>query len=174
MIGYKTYSQCTSTLPLGIPLAYPWQELSCTEEEVETLKAAGFIVVTEEEYDTYKSSLQSDYDTWAAGYAAAATVNYVQEQILKPAIEFGQQIIQNFSAENIAMGITQYGMTAQVLLATMDIIVALQSGSLYDAIAKAKAIPAEKKDAMFITDARLLNFVNKIEDYLGITRSTTL
>jgi hypothetical protein len=45
---------------------------------------------------------------------------------------------------------------------------------LYDAIAQAKAIPAENKDSVFITDARLIKFINKVEEYLGIPLSTTL
>jgi hypothetical protein len=176
MIAYKTFTVCPPVqLIIGIPLSYPWQELQgVTEEQVSLLISEGFTVVTEEEYQVYLTSVQSEYDTWAAGYAAAKTVNYVQEQILKPAIAFGQQLIQTFSAENIAMGITQRGMTAQVISATAEVISALQSGSLYDAIAKTKAIPADKKDSIFVTDERLLTFINKIEDYLGITRSTSL
>jgi hypothetical protein len=54
------------------------------------------------------------------------------------------------------------------------VIGALQTGSLYEAIANAKAVPSGNKDATFITDVRILSFVNKIESYLGITLSTSL
>jgi hypothetical protein len=55
-----------------------------------------------------------------------------------------------------------------------EVIGALQTGSLYEAIVNAKAVPSGNKDATFITDVRILSFVNKIESYLGITLSSTL
>ena len=45
---------------------------------------------------------------------------------------------------------------------------------LYDAIAEAKAVPDEAKDPVFLTNARLLAFVNKIEAHLGLAASTSL
>jgi hypothetical protein len=96
------------------------------------------------------------------------------EQIVADAKRFGQGLIDKFAAENIAMGITQAGMTGTVRRAMVDVVSALWTGSLYDAMTEARAIPAESKDGTFITDARLLSFVNSIEDYLKIPRSTSL
>lgn len=97
----------------------------------------------------------------------------VRETIASATI-FGQNLILEFATENVLLGITQMGMTTHVRTATAGVVNALQTGSLYDAISEAKAIPAEKKDATFVTDARLLIFINKIESYLGIPLSTEL
>ena len=94
--------------------------------------------------------------------------------VIARAIAFGQTLISEFAAENVVMGITQEGMTGTVRKNMSEVINALQTGLLYDAITEVKAIPPEKKDSKYITNARLLQFVNKIEDYLGIPRSTNL
>lgn len=96
------------------------------------------------------------------------------DQVLSNAMNFGSQLMKDFTKENIVLGITQDGMTGTVRKNMIEVISALQTGSLYDAIAEAKAIPVEAKDAKYITDVRLLAFVNKIEQYLGIALSTTL
>jgi hypothetical protein len=37
-----------------------------------------------------------------------------------------------------------------------------------------RAIPAESKDPIFVTDARMLEFINSIETYLGLPKSSQL
>jgi hypothetical protein len=96
------------------------------------------------------------------------------EQVVADAKRFGLGIIDRFAAENIALGITQAGKTGDVRRAMINVVSALYTGSLYDAMAEARSIPTESKDATFITDARLLLFINTIEDYLRIPRSTSL
>ena len=108
-----------------------------------------------------------------AAVNAAASQAYVEGVIVK-AIAFGSKLINQYAAENVILGITQAGMTATVRSRMGTIISALQTGSLYDVIVECKAIPADHKDATYITDARLLSFVNKVEAYLGITWSTSL
>jgi len=88
-------------------------------------------------------------------------------QIVKAAIEFGNSLLVEFSTENILLGITQDGMTKTVRQAMTEIILALQTGSLYDAIDEIDLIPAESKDGKYITDARLQEYKQKIQDYLG-------
>lgn len=102
------------------------------------------------------------------------TTKDVVVSIITNAIIFGAALMTEFAAENVAMGITQEGMTGTVRKNMTEIINALQTGSLYDVIDEVRAIPAEKKDPKYITDARLLLFVNKIEDYLGKPRSSSL
>jgi hypothetical protein len=96
------------------------------------------------------------------------------EDSIRSAIEFGKDLVITFAAENVLLGITQAGMTNAVRGATAGAVSALQTGSLYDAIAEVRAIPAESKDATFITDPRMLGFINKIEEYLGLPLSTVL
>jgi hypothetical protein len=96
------------------------------------------------------------------------------ESVIRNSITFGSKLITQFAAENVLLGITQAGMTSAVRQHMGEVISALQTGSLYEAIANAKAVPSGNKDATFITDVRILSFVNKIESYLGITLSTSL
>ena len=108
-----------------------------------------------------------------ATLAALAAKKYT-ENILSNAMIFGNKLIVEFGAENMRMGITGLGKTNEVRKALSEVMSALLAGSLFDAITEVRAIPAEDKDLMFITDARLLVFVNKIEDYLHVARSTRL
>jgi hypothetical protein len=96
------------------------------------------------------------------------------EYSVADAVSFGHRTLIKFSAENILLGITQAGMTGTVRRALSDVIQCLQTGSLYDAIASARAIPAEDKDPTFVTDARLLAFINIVEAYLGLKISESL
>ena len=96
------------------------------------------------------------------------------KSIVGNAIAFGTSLMVEFAAENVAMGITQDGMTNHVRKAVSEVTNCLMTGSLYDAIAEIRGIPVEMKDPKYLTDVRLLAFINKIEDYLGIPRSTTL
>jgi hypothetical protein len=142
-------------------------EATCTEEEVVFFQDNEYTVVTDEEYATLVASLSNLNQ-------ASMQIAAIRTTVLTPAIAFGQEIIVTFAAENIALGITQAGMTTTVRYVTADVVAALGTGSLYDAITAARAIPVESYDATFVTAARLLSFVNKIETYLGITLSTSL
>lgn len=115
-------------------------------------------------------SLNSDLK---AADAAAAPLNAAKAAV-GAAIGFGQGLVTEFAAENVILGITADNMTGAVLTKMQGVLVAVQSGSLYEAITRAKAIPAEDKDVKYITDARLLAFVNKIETFLGVELSETL
>lgn len=92
--------------------------------------------------------------------------------VIQNAMNFGNGLIMEFAAENVAMGITQDGMTGVVRRNCSQVIDCLLTGSLYDAIIELRAIPEDKKDAKYLTNARLLIFINKIETYLGIPLST--
>lgn len=104
---------------------------------------------------------------------APSQIDYVKT-VIANSITFGQSIIAEFAAENVMMGITQEDMTGPVRKNMAEIISALSTGSLYDAIVEAKNLPEDKKDSKYVTDARLLQFVNKIETYLNIPLSTEL
>jgi hypothetical protein len=93
---------------------------------------------------------------------------------IKAAIDFGEKITLDFTTENVLLGIAQDNMTSYVLERMSGVLAALQTGSLYDAIAKAKSIPVSSYDIKYITAARLLKFVNNIESYLGRPLSTSL
>lgn len=108
--------------------------------------------------------------TAANQFAAKA----MTEKVLSDAMTFGRNMIVEFGAENMRMNITKLGMTNKVRKVLSEVMSALMAGSLYDAITEVKKIQASDKDGVFITDTRLLLFINKIEDYLQIPRSTHL
>lgn len=93
---------------------------------------------------------------------------------LRRAIDEGRAIEEDFSVDNIMMGITQDGMTGQVLDAMMPTILALRSGSLYEAMDRMRAIPESDKDPKYVNDARLLAALNRIERHLGLPESPSL
>lgn len=96
------------------------------------------------------------------------------QNTLDKAISFGNQLIKDITIENMMLGITQDGKTGAVRKALTDVLVALQTGSLYDAIEELKSIPEEAMDEKYITESRLLSAVNKIEVYLGLPESEEL
>jgi len=119
--------------------------------------------------------LSVDEDKLAAkvAYQAEAPRRYVKG-IIEAAKAFGDNLMNDFITDNVMLGITQDGMTNHVRKTMSEVISACATGSLRDAIAEAKAIPEEAKDIKYITDARLLSFVNKIETYLEVPLSTDL
>lgn len=96
------------------------------------------------------------------------------QKIISDAISFGTQLISEFAAQNVIIGITQDNMTGVVRKNMREVIDALSTGSLYDAIYEARLISSDKKDLKYITDTRLLQFINKIETYLNIPLSSSL
>jgi len=87
---------------------------------------------------------------------------------------FGDSLVTKFTAENRILGITGSGKSGAVLTVMGPIMSALDSGSLDVAVAIMKAIPSASKDSTFITNARILSYVNAIETHLGETLSTSL
>ena len=116
--------------------------------------------------------IEQDADLVSAKAAAALEAMITKK--LDDAMNFGTELMKEFTKDNIKMGITQDGMTGTVRKNMSEVIMALQTGSLYDAITEAKAIAADKKDAKYITDARILAFINKIEAKLGLPLTQSL
>lgn len=104
----------------------------------------------------------------------SVNANKQTQLVVSNAISFGNKLVVEFASENILMGITQDGMTKIVRQNMTEVISALQTGSLYDAINEARNIPIERKDAKYITNERLLQFINKIESYLNKPLSQSL
>lgn len=112
--------------------------------------------------------------TAEANYIDSDPFQYVLDTVIRPARAFGQNLIDEFVAENVLLGITQVGLTSHVRKTMREVQDAVSSGSLYDAIVEIKSIPTEAKDPVFLSDARILKFINKIEAYLRIPLSTSL
>lgn len=106
-------------------------------------------------------------------YAALAPARSILAAVVASK-SFGDSLMNEFTVENVLLGITTDAMTGTVRKNMVEVISALQTGSLRDAIIEARAVPLASKDVKYITDARLLSFVNKIETHLGIALSATL
>lgn len=104
---------------------------------------------------------------------------YVQNEISKEtvrnaisnAINFGNTLIKDFATENVLMGITQAGKTKAVADYLSDIMRYSQSGSLYEVINQidfliSEGIPLDLSP--FVTEARLLDFKQQIQNFLGV------
>jgi hypothetical protein len=168
MIAYKTFADCPEeNRPIGVLLDFPWMQQPCTKEDETKLKEQGFTIVEDDAYESLVTLL-SDANQNSMRIAG------IMAGVLTPAIAKGQELILTFAAENISLGITQANMTTQVRTVTSDVVSALSTGSLYDAILATKAIPIESYDKTFVTAERLLSFVNKIEEYLNIPISSEL
>lgn len=94
--------------------------------------------------------------------------------IVTNAMAFGSKLMEDFIVENVQMGITSDNKSEAVLDAMAPIEAALRTGTLYVALERLKAIPQELKDDKYITNERLLVFVNRLEEYLGIELSLNL
>lgn len=121
----------------------------------------------------YEYLLPAEYEVAIENLSAQAVKENV-ENAVGNAMGFGAKMLREFAAENILLGITQDGKTKSVRRAMSEVISALSTGSLYDAIDELRSIPEESKDLKYITNARLLDAVNKIEAYLGLDESETL
>lgn len=128
--------------------------------------------VLEVELSEGEIEIVEDSDKKAAYLAAQSLEN--ARRILRTAVAFGNQVIEDFTLENMALGITSDDMTDTVLDNMAPIMAALRSGSLNSAMARIRAVPAEDKDVKYITDARLLAALNKIEQFMGLPLSEDL
>jgi hypothetical protein len=174
MIAYKTFTQCpVNQCPSGIPLDYPWEQQTCEPEEEEKYTTLGYTVVTVSQFEGYLSSLSSVYNAWLASQAPALLKQQV-ETAIQSAIDFGQKLIREFAAENVLLGVTQDNKTGDILDKTSRIMSAISSGSLYEAINRIREITPEEYDSKYITNSRMLAFINKIESYLNLPLSTSV
>lgn len=161
MIAYKTYADCPEEQrPAGIPLTCPWVSQYVVAEDVSTYIETGYTIRVEDEYEQYR--------------LRQVPVQEQVERSIDAAILFGAALIRKFAAQNVLLGITQAGMTGTVLQVLAPTLSALVSGSLYEAINRARDVPTENYDPTFITAARVLQVINQIEEYLGIAKSESI
>lgn len=98
-------------------------------------------------------------------------VKQVQD-IVGASIDFGRQLVVEFGAENVLMGIQQMGQTNRVRKVMKEVVDALNAGALSDAIYECRQIPEVEMDGTFLSHARLLGFINKCEAFMGEPLST--
>jgi len=91
----------------------------------------------------------------------------VAEISVQNALAFSNSVLMQFLAENSMLGVYQSGMSQALRGILEPTFEALLTGSLQDAVVLLKAIPSTSYDSIFITERRLLCYINVIEDYLG-------
>ena len=92
-------------------------------------------------------------------------------QIVRNAVAFYVEIMEEFAAQNITQGITVYGKTKAVADYLQNVMRYGQSGSLYEVVAEidtliAAGIPGDLSP--FVTEPVLINFKTKVNNYLGV------
>ncbi len=117
-------------------------------------------------------SIESD-SAEAVAYTQKASMKAIKAQVENIA-KFSQDLLNQFAAENIALGIVADHKTEDVLDVMLPVMSALQGGAPTVAIKRAKAISPSDYDAKYVTAARLLAYVNKIEAFLGLSLSNSL
>lgn len=92
---------------------------------------------------------------------------------IQAAAEFGQDLMRQYAAENVLMGITPAGATPAVANYLQVIVYYLNTGSLYAAIGQLNTMIADTSAAKtslspYVTNERLYAYLNMIQIYLGI------
>lgn len=101
-------------------------------------------------------------------------IEFIRLNAVQPARTFGETLLDEFSAENLLLGIVESGLKRSVRILLHDVVECIKLGDLTGAIEEARLIPSANYDPVFVNADRLLVYVNKIEDYLGMERSETL
>lgn len=96
-------------------------------------------------------------------------VNKSLRDLVNDSINFGQELLVDYAAENVALGITQAGKTKEVADYLSDLMRYAQTGSLYEVINEvdrliAAGLPADLEP--FITLNKMNEFKQKVIDYL--------
>ena len=101
------------------------------------------------------------------------TPQEIVQASIQRAIDFGAQLMLEFSAENVLKGITQAGQTVAVSNYLTNLLNYISSGSLVAAITELNILIADTSAvkaglAPFITNSVLYTYLNKIQSFLNI------
>ena len=161
MFNVYLYNECPSELnPQNYPSYWIWKIEKALSEEV----PQGAIRMTLLEITAYKQTHKANINAWTQTKVDAYIP--VRRKVIK-AIESANDLIRQFAAENIAMGITQAGKTKLIADILKDVFYYAQTGSLYECIAAIDAIVILPEYAPFITEERKTDLKNKVLDVLA-------
>jgi hypothetical protein len=108
-----------------------------------------------------------------AAYIPSQTAEQYISYKMDEAISFGNSLKKKFIDENVALGITQLGLTNHVRKVMREVNDAIGSGSLKDAVLEITLIDPSELDSTIMSSSRLLSFRNKIEAFLAVPLATT-
>lgn len=140
------------------------------------------LVATEQQLSVYFTSAISTADQTATNtyWSSLTSTSFAPTQAqqiqaaIQAAMTFGQQLIVQYSAQNVAAGITQAGQTQAVANYLGPMINYLITGSLYAAIDQINTYIADTSSTKiglspFVTNDILYSYLNQIQTYLKIT-----
>lgn len=93
------------------------------------------------------------------------------DELIQKAQVFGDELMREFMAENIMLGITQAGKTIAVANYLHKLMHYISTGSLYAVLTEIETLKADTgKDNLspFVTNDRLEAYAQKVRNYLGI------
>lgn len=138
----------------------------------------GFYTFREGEITIVKKEKLNTEEAIALSVAVAAYVlefpKLDKQREIRKNLEFAQELIVEFTAENALLGIDDEEQTKRVIQETKGILDSLQTGFLTQAIKEIRLIPVERLDIKFLTEERLLRFLNKIEVFLAMRPTSSL
>lgn len=131
-----------------------------------------FTILNEVEYKYYMSNVEQLFWTYQENLEKTKRDYNKGKAYVKEIAEFKDGLIHEFVLNNIFLGISQRGLTNHVRKTLEQVTSALNTYSLKDAIEELIQIDPMDLDDTVLTASRLLEFRNKIEDFIGVPRGT--
>lgn len=120
--------------------------------------------MTQSEIQSYRESKRTDFNAWVATKADAYSP--VRAKVYK-AVSSSNNLIKQFAAENIMLGITQAGKTKLIADTFKEVFYYAQTGSLYECLSSLDAIVITPEMSPFLTEARRTDLRNKLLNLLA-------
>ena len=124
----------------------------------------------DEQFDDF--TVEAEYTISFTDITAQVQLAAGKEQYLQ-AEKFGKSLKADFVVENVMLGMTT-DESELVLKRVSGVLFALDNGLLETCIERARRLSPTEYDGKYITEARLLQYVNRIEEYLGWEQSLEL
>lgn len=137
----------------------------------------GYCIVGEGTSTAEQTSISNYIADYSNILSAEETLINLVDASLKSARGFAFQIVNDFTNENVRMGITQLGKTKYVRTNLRELNECISTSSFYDAIVECDAIIGYINDPantvfvdtdLFINVARITKFKNLLELFLGV------
>ena len=156
------YSSCPAEQNLeSYPSYWIWKTEQCNKNDPIPLNSQRMSI---EEIRQYKQSKKVIFNSWSAQKTEYQTL---ADKKVKKAIKGANNLINNFCAENIVMGITQAGKTKLLADTLRDVFYYAQTGSLYECLSSLSSVQITAEMSPFLTEARKLELQQKLSNLLS-------
>ena len=161
MKAFKKYSDAPVDQRIEhIPLDWPWHEVDCTEEEKINYESNGFIVLSNEDYLTYKSEVQIANALMFAAYNASQIPKMIDERIQYYQL-IAPKIIRNLFVTNTINGISTI-QSDQMFDDYEDVLTRLKEGAFPTALRRLQF----KRPGGFVTQQLIDSWTAQITNSL--------